>query len=233
MEEHSLDSSLFSHTINISAIIATPLRSIVTHITSHARHIGYGQVLPEPKAILPPRKRAKTEDEKEQRCIERIKGKRQEYEVLQNEKDELKAISMFTSDFLTLPNHFFDTICSAQIPISFPAPESMEPPTPEFDPTQYSAAVLCDMQFNEKLIMESFFDFDRFPKYCSTSTSPEPAFNIINLSSVDVLGSALFECSSHSNPWGFHDNFDAKFYDLQNASGATSVSDEAFAAEQL
>lgn len=36
----------------------------------------WGQQLPEPKTSLPPRKRAKTEDEKEQRRIERIKRNR-------------------------------------------------------------------------------------------------------------------------------------------------------------
>lgn len=36
----------------------------------------WGQELPEPKTALPPRKRAKTEDEKEQRRIERIKRNR-------------------------------------------------------------------------------------------------------------------------------------------------------------
>lgn len=36
----------------------------------------WGQVLPEPKTSLPPRKRAKTEDEKEQRRIERVKRNR-------------------------------------------------------------------------------------------------------------------------------------------------------------
>lgn len=61
----------------------------------------WGQVLPEPKTNLPPRKRAKTEDEKEQRRIERVKRnrlaahnsrerKRQEYETLQAEKDKLE-----------------------------------------------------------------------------------------------------------------------------------------------
>jgi hypothetical protein len=60
----------------------------------------WGQVLPEPKTSLPPRKRAKTEDEKEQRRIERVKRnrlaahnsrerKRQEYEVLQADKDQM------------------------------------------------------------------------------------------------------------------------------------------------
>ncbi|KAF1352363.1 hypothetical protein BDV97DRAFT_144836 [Delphinella strobiligena] len=36
----------------------------------------WGQALPEPKTTLPPRKRAKTDDEKEQRRIERIKRNR-------------------------------------------------------------------------------------------------------------------------------------------------------------
>jgi hypothetical protein len=62
----------------------------------------WGQVLPEPKTNLPPRKRAKTEDEKEQRRIERVKRnrlaahnsrerKRQEYEHIQVEKDKMHA----------------------------------------------------------------------------------------------------------------------------------------------
>ncbi|KAF2865904.1 hypothetical protein BDV95DRAFT_585345 [Massariosphaeria phaeospora] len=62
----------------------------------------WGQVLPEPKTNLPPRKRAKTDDEKEQRRIERVKRnrlaahnsrerKRQEVEALQGEKDKVEA----------------------------------------------------------------------------------------------------------------------------------------------
>jgi transcriptional activator HAC1 len=62
----------------------------------------WGQVLPEPKTNLPPRKRAKTADEKEQRRIERVKRnrlaahnsrerKRAEVEALQLQKDELEA----------------------------------------------------------------------------------------------------------------------------------------------
>ena len=162
----------------------------------------WGQVLPEPKTSLPPRKRAKTEDEKEQRRIERVKRnrlaahnsrerKRQEYEVLQNEKDELEAnmraykdkmaqmeaeLRYYRSKYpgeaptstpfdLSTTHDSFSTICPAQIPTSFPSPVSMDsmdsprdsscqpetPPSsfeasPEFDSTQYSAAVLCDLQ---------------------------------------------------------------------------------------
>ena len=68
---------------------------------SSRKRKSWGQELPEPKTNLPPRKRAKTEDEKEQRRIERVKRnrlaahnsrerKRHEVELLQVEKDELE-----------------------------------------------------------------------------------------------------------------------------------------------
>lgn len=162
----------------------------------------WGQVLPEPKTSLPPRKRAKTEDEKEQRRIERVKRnrlaahnsrerKRQEYEVLQAEKDQMEAdlqafkektakmeaeLKFYRSkypgeapetvfDFTTSTSILDDTICPAQTSTSFPSPMSMESldsprdsscqpetpassfeaTTPEFDSTQYPAAILCDL----------------------------------------------------------------------------------------
>ncbi|KAF3021392.1 transcription factor that binds to CRE motif [Neopestalotiopsis sp. 37M] len=63
----------------------------------------WGQVLPEPKTNLPPRKRAKTEDEKEQRRVERVlrnrraaqssrERKRQEVEALEKRNKELEAL---------------------------------------------------------------------------------------------------------------------------------------------
>lgn len=77
----------------------------VTSSTNDSKSVkkrkSWGQVLPEPKTNLPPRKRAKTEDEKEQRRIERVKRnrlaahnsrerKRMEVETLQNEKNSLE-----------------------------------------------------------------------------------------------------------------------------------------------
>lgn len=163
----------------------------------------WGQVLPEPKTSLPPRKRAKTEDEKEQRRIERVKRnrlaahnsrerKRQEYELLQAEKDQMEAdlqsfkqkmarmeaeLKFYRQKYpgeapdnvfdlsTTASNDTYDTICPAQTSTSFPSPISMDsmdsprdsscqpetPPstfeaTPEFDSTQYPAAILCDLQ---------------------------------------------------------------------------------------
>ncbi|KFG85745.1 Transcriptional activator hac1 [Metarhizium anisopliae] len=63
----------------------------------------WGQVLPEPKTNLPPRKRAKTEDEKEQRRVERVlrnrraaqssrERKRLEVEALEHRNKELEAM---------------------------------------------------------------------------------------------------------------------------------------------
>ncbi|KAK0390590.1 hypothetical protein NLU13_0094 [Sarocladium strictum] len=63
----------------------------------------WGQVLPEPKTNLPPRKRAKTEDEKEQRRVERVlrnrraaqssrERKRLEVEALEKRNEELEAM---------------------------------------------------------------------------------------------------------------------------------------------
>ncbi|KAH6884065.1 transcriptional activator hac1 [Thelonectria olida] len=63
----------------------------------------WGQVLPEPKTNLPPRKRAKTDDEKEQRRVERVlrnrraaqssrERKRLEVEALEQDNKDLKAL---------------------------------------------------------------------------------------------------------------------------------------------
>jgi transcriptional activator HAC1 len=348
MAQYTFDSSLFSQTMNNSAMTSTPLppptvEAMPTtikmemienydHSPSPAHHSSnsseasqtpapesngskpvkkrksWGQVLPEPKTSLPPRKRAKTEDEKEQRRIERVKRnrlaahnsrerKRQEYEILQTEKDELEAnmqaykekmakmeaeLRYYRSkypgeapqpvfDLATPPSDTSDTICPAQIPTSFPSPESMDsmdsprdsscqpetPPSsfeasPEFDSTQYPAVSVDfgtlstgDLGLplslqpyapvdDKSVVMENFFDFDPFPKCSPTTTAPmEPTFSMVDSCSVDAFGPTSFDHGSYSNSYGFLDGFDAKFNDLQSASGATSVSDEALAAGQL
>lgn len=70
---------------------------------SSKKRKSWGQVLPEPKTNLPPRKRAKTEDEKEQRRVERVlrnrraaqssrERKRLEVEALEIRNKELESI---------------------------------------------------------------------------------------------------------------------------------------------
>lgn len=54
---------------------ATP-PPVIVHSKPAKKRKSWGQELPEPTTNLPPRKRAKTDDEKEQRRIERIKRNR-------------------------------------------------------------------------------------------------------------------------------------------------------------
>merc|ERR1712137_1477961 len=245
MAQYTFDSSLFSQTMNNSAMTSTPLpppsvEAMPTtikmemienydHSPSPAHHSSnsseashtpapesngskpvkkrksWGQVPPEPKTSLPPRKRAKTEDEKEQRRIERVKRnrlaahnsrerKRQETEHLQQQKDALEAemnslrekaalkdkyeaelkrwhnkypgdVAEMSSVTFTF-NETADTVNPSQTsappysPISVddsmdsPRDSSCQPETPastfeatpEFDLTQYPAAMLCDLQ---------------------------------------------------------------------------------------
>ncbi|KAL9600468.1 MAG: hypothetical protein Q9179_003191 [Wetmoreana sp. 5 TL-2023] len=76
----------------------------------------WGQELPTPKTNLPPRKRAKTEDEKEQRRIERVlrnrqaaqssrERKRQEVEKLEGEKSAIEAQNDMLKERLMAVEH--------------------------------------------------------------------------------------------------------------------------------
>jgi len=87
-------------TLNFSAETPRPSESSSSSKGTKKRK-SWGQVLPEPKTNLPPRKRAKTADEKEQRRIERVKRnrlaahnsrerKRQEVDALQAQKQALE-----------------------------------------------------------------------------------------------------------------------------------------------
>ncbi|CAH0000570.1 unnamed protein product [Clonostachys byssicola] len=81
----------------------TPPASPGTEKKPTKKRKSWGQVLPEPKTNLPPRKRAKTEDEKEQRRVERVlrnrraaqssrERKRQEVEALEKRNKELESL---------------------------------------------------------------------------------------------------------------------------------------------
>lgn len=81
------------------------------------------------------------------------------------------------------------------------------------------------------VVLDNLFDFDQFPEG-SSSLDQQTTFGMAD-SHVDLFGgsSSFFGNGPSSNPFGFPDGFDAKFSDLQSASGATFVSDEALAAE--
>ncbi|KAL1594140.1 transcription factor that binds to CRE motif [Nothophoma quercina] len=248
----------------------------------------WGQVLPEPKTSLPPRKRAKTEDEKEQRRIERVKRnrlaahnsrerKRQETEQLQQQKDALEAEmnalrqkagrvdkleaelqywhqkypgeAPSTSDLSFSFTETADTLNPSQAlsapPYSPISMDSMDSPrdsscqpetpastfeaTPEFDLTQYPAAMLCDLQCQsfpvdtKPAVLDSLFDFSGFPD------SGESNLSLSH--DDDFFGTAFFGTGSTSNYSGLPDGFDANCSDMQSASGAPFGCDEALAAD--
>ncbi|KAM0227070.1 hypothetical protein ACHAPO_011852 [Fusarium lateritium] len=85
--------------------MSTPSPSPAPEKKTTKKRKSWGQVLPEPKTNLPPRKRAKTEDEKEQRRVERVlrnrraaqssrERKRQEVEALEKRNEELEQAVM-------------------------------------------------------------------------------------------------------------------------------------------
>ncbi|KAK3073612.1 transcription factor that binds to CRE motif [Teratosphaeriaceae sp. CCFEE 6253] len=181
------------------ATSATPA-PVLVHSKPAKKRKSWGQSLPEPTTALPPRKRAKTDDEKEQRRIERIKRnraaahnsrerKRQETETLAVALARANAmIDAYRSLHGPLPAHVVlpevtlistdpgDTPGDSHGTYDPPSPESLPqdeddedysyesikqepfdistpylPPAPEnfdakpLDPTQHSAAMLCDL----------------------------------------------------------------------------------------
>lgn len=116
MEDFDTDSTHNMDVTSASQSNATPPPVVVQSKPAKKRK-SWGQQLPEPKTTLPPRKRAKTDDEKEQRRIERIKRnraaahnsrerKRQEAEVLAVENAQLRTkLEAFEKHFGPLPSH--------------------------------------------------------------------------------------------------------------------------------
>jgi transcriptional activator HAC1 len=82
------------------------------------------------------------------------------------------------------------------------------------------------------VVLDNLFDFDQFPEGSSSLEQQQPTFSMAD-SNVDLFGgsSSFFGNGPSSTLYGFSDGFDAKFSDLQSASGATFVSDEPLAAE--
>lgn len=134
---------------------ASPPPSVTTEAQrSTKKRKSWGQVLPEPKTSLPPRKRAKTEDEKEQRRIERVKRnrhaahlsrekKRQELEIISEERDLLaqqlreaeernaRLAALLQDNNIALPDHI--------LPLRKDITSTdLNPPPGTFDPRQTS-----------------------------------------------------------------------------------------------
>ncbi|KAK3337691.1 hypothetical protein B0T19DRAFT_481952 [Cercophora scortea] len=97
-EQH--DMSALASLSSIPDTPSTPTSAANSDKKQTKKRKSWGQVLPEPKTNLPPRKRAKTDDEKEQRRVERVlrnrraaqssrERKRQEVEGLEQRNKEL------------------------------------------------------------------------------------------------------------------------------------------------
>ncbi|KAF5561316.1 transcriptional activator hac1 [Fusarium phyllophilum] len=96
------DDSLLPMIKQEEGVGSTPSPSPAPEKKTTKKRKSWGQVLPEPKTNLPPRKRAKTADEKEQRRVERVlrnrraaqssrERKRQEVEQLEKRNKDLEA----------------------------------------------------------------------------------------------------------------------------------------------
>jgi transcriptional activator HAC1 len=84
----------------------------------------------------------------------------------------------------------------------------------------YSLQPLCSVD-SKPVVLDNLFDFDQFPE--------EPTVSLAH--NDDFFGSAFFGSGSTSDYSGLPDGFDAKFSDMQSASGAPFGCDGALAAD--
>jgi len=97
------------------------------------------------------------------------------------------------------------------------------PPVVSSSDAGFSHLVQSHSTFDEKPL-DDLFSFDQFP-----DNHVEQSSHLVD-PTTDFFTSSFY--AGHSqNPYGLSDTFDAKHFDLQTASGATHVSDEALAAE--
>jgi transcriptional activator HAC1 len=161
----------------------------------------WGQVLPEPKTNLPPRKRAKTEDEKEQRRVERVlrnrraaqssrERKRQEVEALEHRCRQLEAALRSRDNTVTMlmeklrrseggsrsPSPF-DSLQPSPLTLSQPLFGSSSKDTPvEGDAGMMDDFVLMPESNNGTVNPASLSpELSPVPESKSTATAPAPA----------------------------------------------------------
>ncbi|GME63430.1 hypothetical protein GTA08_BOTSDO05666 [Neofusicoccum parvum] len=190
----------------------------------------WGQVLPEPKTNLPPRKRAKTADEKEQRRIERVKRnrlaahnsrerKREEMEKLTNERDHYKdSLERFFTYTAQLEDQlsWYRSRATEQLPalprivdgIEMPAPDTWSAastPAPTSAPT--SAAKPAPL--STPTIITTSADsatMDREASVASTTINPrEASFTSPAMNAESSFGSPAMNQSSYASPESMED----------------------------
>ncbi|KAL9011153.1 MAG: hypothetical protein Q9173_003979 [Seirophora scorigena] len=150
----------------------------------------WGQELPVPKTNLPPRKRAKTEDEKEQRRIERVlrnrqaaqssrERKRQEVEKLEGEKSAIETQNDMLKERLMAVEHekFKLEQQLSQLAAENAALRSGSSPTPASlaPPPDFAADLLKNQKAIKQEIEDSLFALRTPISLPSDSFSPSPS----------------------------------------------------------
>ncbi|KAF4306266.1 hypothetical protein GTA08_BOTSDO05666 [Botryosphaeria dothidea] len=182
----------------------------------------WGQVLPEPKTNLPPRKRAKTADEKEQRRIERVKRnrlaahnsrerKREEMERLTSERDHYRdSLERFFAYTKQLEEQlsWYRSRATEQLPaipriiddIEMPAPSESSPaPTsaPSSTPAPTSAPAMITTPADGS---------EREGSVASTTINPrEASFTSPAMKAESSFGSPSMNQSSYASPESMED----------------------------
>lgn len=186
----------------------------------------WGQVLPEPKTNLPPRKRAKTADEKEQRRIERVKRnrlaahnsrerKREEMEKLTTERDHCKAsLERFFTYTQQLEEQlsWYRARATEQLPVLPRIVDGIEMPDTTFDspassPAPTSAPTAAPT--STPTIITTSADnaaTEREGSVASTTINPrEASFTSPAMNAESSFGSPAMNNSSYASPESMED----------------------------
>ncbi|KKY21230.1 putative transcriptional activator hac1 [Diplodia seriata] len=214
-----------------AAAPATPSASTSsnTHKSQPKKRKSWGQVLPEPKTNLPPRKRAKTADEKEQRRIERVKRnrlaahnsrerKREEMERLTAERDHWKnSLDRFFTYTKQLEDQisWYRSRTTEQLPIlpriidgiEMP-PATMFSPAPSPSPAPTSAPTNTAPTSTPATVTTSAdkMKMEREGSVASTTINPrEASFTSPAMKAESSFGSPAMNNSSYASPESMED----------------------------
>lgn len=223
------------HQASSPAAVAEAATPAPTQASNHKsgpkKRKSWGQVLPEPKTNLPPRKRAKTADEKEQRRIERVKRnrlaahnsrerKREEMERLTSERDHYRdSLDRFFTYTKQLEDQisWYRTRTSEHLPdvpriidgIEMPPPFSFSPepsPAPTSAPSSTSANAATT---STPTIMTTSADsvaMTREGSVASTTINPrEASFTSPAMNAESSFDSPAMNQSSYASPESMED----------------------------
>ncbi|OJD39912.1 transcriptional activator hac1 [Diplodia corticola] len=205
---------------------ATPsaATSSTTHKSQPKKRKSWGQVLPEPKTNLPPRKRAKTADEKEQRRIERVKRnrlaahnsrerKREEMERLTAERDHWKnSLDRFFAYTKQLEDQisWYRSHAAEQLPIVPRIIDGIEmPPQTVFSPAPSPSPAPTSAPTSTPAVVTTSADnmaTEREGSVASTTINPRrTSFTSPAMKAESAFGSPAMNNSSYASPESMED----------------------------